>query len=568
MADGERPLLVYGPRSTDYDFGPWHPLTPRRFGPGISLIEALGGQPGLAPEPASDHDLRLCHSQAYIDIVKRFSADPSGLPEAGIGPGGDNPSFSGMHDASASVAGGSMRAMEAILRGDVEHAQHPGGGLHHAMADRAGGFCVYNDVALAIAVARRAGLRVLYLDFDFHHGDGVQALHAADPGVMTASIHESGRYVFPGTGFANELGSGTAAGTVVNLPLEPFTGEEAWLSAIRSVVPQLAASFGPDVIVSQHGCDAHAWDPLANGRLPIRVTTTAMHEAARLTDILAHRWAKGRWLSTGGGGYGVYHVVPRAWSLVWLTAAHRDPPAEIPSVWLDRWAAEAAEFDRRPLPTTLPDDPNAGIPVDDLQREGEASSLRTAQAVRNVVLPSLIREAEAHAWWSAIDDHNGSDETGVTAQGHSMSPTIVPLDVESLERNAVAPRVVPMASTLDAHAVLRRALDGGATACGAIAEDRIVGLAIANAGRVVEVGVAPAYRRQGVGSALLRMLVSLSGPLSAVVTVAERDPIEPLDRRLRADIAHKLLGAAGFEVRPASGDIGRLDPMAIEAARR
>src|SRR3954449_11112069 len=119
-------LLVYGPRSTSYDFGPAHPLTPRRFGPGIDLLRAVGAEPGLAPEPAADADLLRCHTAAYLAAVRRLSADPFGPAEAGIGIGGDNPSFPGMHEAGAMVAGGSMRAMEAILRGDVEHAFHPG----------------------------------------------------------------------------------------------------------------------------------------------------------------------------------------------------------------------------------------------------------------------------------------------------------------------------------------------------------------------------------------------------------------------------------------------------------
>ena len=146
------------------------------------------------------------------------------------------------------MAGGSLRAVEAILRGDVEHAFHPGGGLHHAMPARASGFCIYNDPALAIAAARRAGLRVLYVDLDVHHGDGVQAIHLDDPGVLTVSIHESGRTLFPGTGFIDELGDGVAAGTSVNLPLEAGTGEGAWLAGVRALVPALrrVVRAGPD----------------------------------------------------------------------------------------------------------------------------------------------------------------------------------------------------------------------------------------------------------------------------------------------------------------------------------
>ena len=225
-------LLVFGPRSTDYDFGPGHPLTPRRFGPGIDLLRAVGAEPGLAPEPASDADLLMCHSPEYVDVVRRFSIDPYGLPESGIGIQ-DNPPFLDMHEAAAAVAGGSVRAMEAILRGDVEHAFHPGGGLHHAMRDRAWGFCIYNDAALAIARARRDGLRVMYIDLDVHHGDGVQALFWDDPGVLTFSIHESGRYLFPGTGDVTEVGEGAAAGTAVNVPL-PAVHRRGGVDAGRS----------------------------------------------------------------------------------------------------------------------------------------------------------------------------------------------------------------------------------------------------------------------------------------------------------------------------------------------
>ncbi|MER3418530.1 MAG: acetoin utilization protein AcuC [Chloroflexota bacterium] len=352
------PLLVFGPWSERYDFGPHHPLTPRRFGPGIDLIRTLGGEPGLAPQPVPDEALLACHTAAYVRIVRRFSEDPGAPPAAGIGPG-DNPPFPGMHEAAAAVAGGSLAAVEAILQGDVGHAFHPGGGLHHALADRASGFCIYNDPALAIARARAAGLRVLYVDLDVHHGDGVQALHLADPGVLTFSLHESGRYLFPGTGFVAELGSGAAAGTAVNVPLEPVTGEAAWLAVVDQLVPELAATFGPDLVVSQHGADSHALDPLAH----LRVTTTAMGAAARLVDRVAHRYAGGRWLATGGGGYEIYRVVPRAWALVWLAAAHRPVPPAIDPVWRDRWTTEAARHGGFPLPERFDAERRAATPA-------------------------------------------------------------------------------------------------------------------------------------------------------------------------------------------------------------
>jgi acetoin utilization protein AcuC len=378
------PLLVFGPRSPTYDFGPAHPLTPRRFGPGISLLEALGAVPNLAPEPASDDELEWIHDPAYIGLVKAFSANPAAPGRAGIGPG-DTPAFAGMHAASAAVAGGSLRAMEAILRGEVVHAFHPGGGLHHAMPGRASGFCVYDDPALAIARARRDGLRVLYIDLDVHHGDGVQAIHWSDPGVMTVSIHETGRALFPGTGFANELGEGEAVGTKVNLPLDPWTGERGWLPALELVLPALAETFRPDIVVSQHGADAHAFDPLAH----LNVTTTAMGAAARLVDSLAHTYAGGRWLATGGGGYDVYRVVPRAWSLVWLAANHAPVPAAIPEAWRLRWAADAERHGQSPLPSGFDDPPHAGLPYRPADAAADEQALRVAGDVLELVLDTL-----------------------------------------------------------------------------------------------------------------------------------------------------------------------------------
>ena len=377
----DQPLLVFGPRSLDYDFGPRHPLTPRRFGPGIDLLRALGAEPGLAPEPASDDELLMAHTKSYVDVVKRFSEFDHGWmeAEAGIGSGGDDPPFHGMHDAAAAVAGGSLRAMEAILAGEVAHALHPGGGLHHAMPARASGFCIYNDPALAIARARRDGLRVLYVDLDVHHGDGVEAIHAGDPAVLTVSFHESGRYLFPGTGFVEDVGEGAAAGTVVNMPLPPETGDEVWLGAVNALLPELAATFRPDIVVSQHGADSHLWDPLAH----LQNTVTAMGTAARLVHDLAHEHAGGRWLATGGGGYDVYRVVPRSWSLVWLAAAHRDIPDETPAEWRDRWAEEAARYGQAPLPATFDDPPTPTDPATARAVD------RTVETVRSTVLSLL-----------------------------------------------------------------------------------------------------------------------------------------------------------------------------------
>jgi acetoin utilization protein AcuC len=256
-----------------------------------------------------------------------------------------------MHEAGAAVAGGSLSAMEQILGGGERHAFHPGGGLHHAMAERASGFCVYDDPALAIARARRDGKRVLYVDLDVHHGDGVEAAFWDDPAVMTISLHESGRYLFPGTGFVAERGGRDAAGTKVNVPFEPGTGDEDWLAALEVLVPPLARRHAPDVLVTQHGCDSHALDPLAH----LLLTTDAYRRATLLLHEMAHELCDGRWLATGGGGYDVHRVVPRSWALVWCAQAHLVPPDELPAAWRERWADAAERRGQAPVPELMAD---------------------------------------------------------------------------------------------------------------------------------------------------------------------------------------------------------------------
>lgn len=581
MPSPDGPLLVFGPRSTTYDFGPHHPLTPRRFGPGIDLLRAVGAEPGLAPEPATDADLLRVHVPAYLETVRRFSADPSLLPKAGIGTS-DNPAFAGMHEAAAAVAGGSMQAMEAILRGDVEHAHHPGGGLHHAMPDRAWGFCIYDDPALAVVRARAEGLRVLYVDLDVHHGDGVQAICYEDPGVLTLSFHESGRYLFPETGFPDELGEGRAAGTSVNVPFQPFAGEDAWLPAVRALLPSLAAVFGPDVVVSQHGADAHAWDPLAH----LRVTTTAMAEAARLVDGVSHRWASGRWLATGGGGYDAYRVVPRAWALTWLAGAHREPPDETPAAWRERWADEAAGFGTPGMPAMFLDAPNAGRPVESTQAAADTRSREVVREVRAVVLPRLVREAEDRGWWRPSLAWAGRPlldgpspravpEARSAGEDTGSAPEILALDRSTLDRLALAPRTIPPFDAADGRDILAAALADGGRAFVAVAGATIVGVVVAapsttepGAEALLALGVAPGWRRRGLAAALLRALVEgvdRGRHLEALLTVAERDVVEPLDARVRRDIAQRLLAGAGFDLRQPTPEVGRVDPWAVSA---
>ncbi|MBW3557894.1 MAG: acetoin utilization protein AcuC [Actinobacteria bacterium] len=331
-------LVWYGDDGPWYSHGPQHPLRPERVILTRQLIHEgglLDGE-GVAETPArdaSDQELLLVHTEPYVDAVKRAGHGERGpWWQFGFGPG-DNPVFPQMHEASARVVGASLVAAEAVLSGRAEHAFNPAGGLHHAMPERASGFCVYDDPAVAIAWLLAHGAeRVAYVDVDVHHGDGPQAIFYGDPRVLTISIHQSGATLFPGTGFVDEMGEGDAHGTKVNIPLPPLTGDEGWLRAFREVVPPLVEAWKPTVLVTQLGCDTHHSDPLAN----LMLTTNAYAETAAVLHDLAHRAAGGRWLATGGGGYQWASVVPRAWTIYFAEMAGVEALDELPPAWVER----------------------------------------------------------------------------------------------------------------------------------------------------------------------------------------------------------------------------------------
>jgi acetoin utilization protein AcuC len=369
------PLVVYGPANLSYDFGPGHPFTPRRFGPGIDLLRELGADDGafLAPTPATDADLATVHTRRFLASIERLSDYPEMAHEEGV-TDSDTPPFYGMHDAGAAVVGGTLAAMDEILASRRLHAFHPGGGLHHAFPARASGFCVFNDVAIAIRRARDAGHRVLYVDLDVHHGDGVEGIFWDDPLVQTVSIHESGLTLFPGSGWVEDRGGEGAEGSAVNIPLVQGTSDASWLAVLESVVPAVAAAFRPTLLVTLNGSDAHAFDPLAN----LELSTVAFARAARLLDEIAHQYAGGRWLATGGGGYDVYRAVPRNWGLIWLAQAHREVPAETPAAWRERWAPEAARHRAAPMPELMLDPAGTARPEADSVAAANRATAATA----------------------------------------------------------------------------------------------------------------------------------------------------------------------------------------------
>jgi acetoin utilization protein AcuC len=316
----------------------------------------LWSRPGVtmaAPAPATDADLELVHDPRYIAAVRTISGWAEDLGARGLGVTqlryartfglgtGDQPVFPGMHQASALVAGATLDAARAAWSGPGQHGASIAGGMHHAMAARASGYGVYNDVAIAIAWLLEAGAeRVAYVDIDAHHGDGVQTAFYADPRVLTISLHQHPADTFPFTGLPSETGGPGAEGSAVNVALPARTGDARWLRAFHAIVPPLLRQFRPQILVSQHGADTHRLDPLARLELSIdgqRAAHAAIH-------ALAHELADGRWLLTGGGGYELVRVVPLSWTHLIAEAAGEpiDPDTPTPAPWRDYVARRTA----------------------------------------------------------------------------------------------------------------------------------------------------------------------------------------------------------------------------------
>ncbi len=329
--------VTWDPALTGYDFGAGHPMNPVRLDLTVRLCRALGlldlpGVEVVAPDPPDDALLLTVHDPDYVEAVRAASADPRQADERrGLGTE-DDPAFPGMHEASARIVAGTVDVTRAVWEGEAEHGVNFCGGLHHAMRDRAAGFCIYNDVAVGIRWLLDHGAeKVAYVDVDAHHGDGVERAFWDDPRVLTISLHESGRVLFPGSGFPGDIGGPGAEGSAVNVALPPGTGDRAWLRAFHAVVPALVHAFQPDVLVTQQGCDSHYGDPLAHLALSVDGQRTSYETLHRL----AHEVCDGRWVALGGGGYQLIDVVPRAWAHLTAIAAHQpvDLETPVPEVW-------------------------------------------------------------------------------------------------------------------------------------------------------------------------------------------------------------------------------------------
>src|SRR5579885_753989 len=430
-----RTRLIFHEDELAYDFGAQHPMQPRRLVALIDLLETSGlwkrdDRQQLPLRMATVEELQLVHTADYIAAVQHLSTLQAGekqhtaragdrsdqelILNYGFGEG-DTPALPNMHKVSALIAGGTLVAMSAVMglpeggafASEQErplHVFHPAGGLHHALAGKASGFCVYNDAAVAIAhVLRATEAKVLYIDFDAHHGDGVQQAFYDEPRVMTISLHETGQYLFPGTGDVLELGSGLGRGYSVNLPLEPFTEDDSYIEVMHALRPPLVMSFAPDIIISNHGCDTHAWDPLTH----LSLTMQGIQAQMKLAHQLAHTYCQGRWVALGGGGYDLYRVVPRAWAMLWAEMSGQPLPEQLPEEWIARWRpawqqvqereAAAQQIMGKPgeatdFPTTFRDRPE-NFPAMPRRWEISRANAQTVGLVRHLVVPPYVRQA-------------------------------------------------------------------------------------------------------------------------------------------------------------------------------
>jgi acetoin utilization protein AcuC len=367
--------LVHSDAYLRFDYGPNHPLRMERLGLTHALMEAYGlttlpGMRMLAPEPAPEAVIRGFHTADYLEVLRAAS---SGLevPAAyryGLGPG-DNPVWPGMYEASALACGGSVRAAELVASGEVTRAFAFAGGLHHALPNRASGFCYLNDAVLAIQALRAGGLRVCYVDIDAHHGDGVQFAFYDSADVLTISTHERGDRLFPGTGFVDEIGTGAGRGFSVNLPLHPHTDDEVYLEAFDAVVPPLVRAFGPDVVVAQLGIDGHRTDPLTHLALSVEGFAAAVRRIAGFAPRL---------VALGGGGYDLANVA-RAWTAAWAILNDVELPERLPPAFVSAAAphlrGRATLWDRLPA-----------LPADIVRAAREYAARQVAELVR-VVFP-------------------------------------------------------------------------------------------------------------------------------------------------------------------------------------
>jgi len=346
MERSEKAVLVYSKQFGRHSYGPSHPLKVERLQLTMDLIAAYGlldtpDAPWVEARKADETDLLQFHSAEYLAMLKLANTGqaPPQARRFGLG-SGDNPIFPGLFDWSLLVAGATLECVRQVMDKDRRIAFNIAGGLHHARADRASGFCYLNDPVIGISRMIENGLRVGYLDIDVHHGDGVQGAFYNTDRVLTISIHQHGYTLFPGTGFPDEMGEGPGRGYAVNVPLAPGTGDDVYLWTFMEVVPPLMRAYDPDVLVTQLGVDTLATDPLAGLNLTPKGFIKLVEEIKS--------WNR-KWVALGGGGYDVMNVA-RAWSQAWAVMKGADIPDGLPEAFVDQHRVELGPTATRSVP--------------------------------------------------------------------------------------------------------------------------------------------------------------------------------------------------------------------------
>jgi acetoin utilization protein AcuC len=330
--------IIYSPEYKKYDLGTGHPFDPRRVEMMLDLLKEYGlSIETLEPEPVKPDELLPIHDETFIQIIEAVSRGEKilNLEEYGLGTL-DNPVAIGMAEGARFQVGGTLLGARLLLQNKAKKILQLGGGFHHARFNKAEGFCIYNDLALAINEMIKTGWHVLYLDIDAHHGDGVQEIFYSDENVMTISLHESGEYLFPGTGWIHELGKGMGRGLKLNLPLEPFTEGDSFIEVFEGIVPKALSWFKPDAIIVQAGVDAHYSDALAD----LMLTSFDFQKIFTRIIELADKFSNGKILFTLGGGYS-FTAAPRIWTILLFTLFNLNIPNFLPLSWINRWKQKA-----------------------------------------------------------------------------------------------------------------------------------------------------------------------------------------------------------------------------------
>ncbi|UEX90946.1 acetoin utilization protein AcuC [Staphylococcus ratti] len=331
---------VYSDALLQYRFHNEHPFNQMRLKLTTELLLSTGllnEAQFIKPRIATVDEISTVHKYDYIQAIKRGERNllaPDEKAKYGL-EGEDTHIFPKIHRSAATIVGGGLNLIDAIMENRFKNGCHLGGGLHHALESRANGFCVYNDAAIYIHyLIHKYNQRVLYVDTDAHHGDGVQWRFYTSNEVMNYSIHETGKFLFPGSGHYTERGDDQGFGYTVNVPLEPYTEHDSFMSVFKQTLENVAATFKPDFIVSVNGSDIHYLDPLTH----MHCDLNTLYEIPYFVNAIAEKYANGKIIMLGGGGYNIWRVVPRAWSHVYLSLINHPPlQGHLPESWLKKW---------------------------------------------------------------------------------------------------------------------------------------------------------------------------------------------------------------------------------------